>query len=242
MFRRFTRVVTTCAMVAVATACSDITQPPVRPELKPRFSHGGPSETICAGIIITGVHDNVTVPPGQSCSAIGATILGNFKALQDSRVGITGTTIGGNVEGDGPDFIQVFGASRVDGNIVITGSGIIPPQSGATTVALLDVTVTNGDVHILKSVPNAIFLQNVTVEKGSMKVEDNDGGPVFLLGNRVAQNLQVIKNVGNGHTVTGNIVGQTLQCFDNVGAFVGGPNVAEQAQGQCFASPPPATP
>jgi hypothetical protein len=233
MRHRFTRGAATCAIMLVVGACTDITRPPpAQRDLRPSFSHGGPSETVCVGVI-TGTHDNVTVPPGQGCTVSAALVLGNVKALEDSRVGIVGSTIRGNVEGDGPEFIQVFGGTTVDGNIVVTGAGIDPPQSGPTTVALLNVTVTNGDVHVLKTIANAIFMQGVTVSKGSMKLEDNTGGGVQLFNNFVAQNLQVFKNAGD-HIVTGNVVGQNLQCFDNVGTFVGGPNVAEQAQGQCF--------
>jgi hypothetical protein len=53
--------------------------------------------------------------------------------------------------------------------------------------------------------------------------------------NTVGGNVQVLKNRGEGpKTVLDNTVRQDLQCNKNDEPFVGGPNVAHQAEGQCF--------
>lgn len=233
---------TLCTIVLVVSACTDATQPPPIPD-GPRFSHGGPSETICQ-IFISGTHDNVTVPPGQTCFVSGATILGNVKALQDANLFVLNSTVQGNVEGDGPDALQVFGGSTVGGNIFVTGAGISPPVDGFTTVfigsvgGLGGITTVLGDVHVLKASANTIFVSEVNFVNGSLKVEDNFTLGLLIINNQVAQNLQVFKNESGGFkNVFGNVVGENLQCFENSPPFLGGPNTAKHAEGQCFAGP-----
>jgi hypothetical protein len=51
----------------------------------------------------------------------------------------------------------------------------------------------------------------------------------------VAQNIQVNKNRGSGgKAVQDNQVFQIVQCKENTSPFVGGPNAAAGAEGQCF--------
>jgi hypothetical protein len=81
-----------------------------------------------------------------------------------------------------------------------------------------------------------------TLSKGNIKVEENTVTSVFGFGaglrvdqNRVAGDLQVFKNRGPAQkTVQGNTVGENLQCKKNSPPFVGGPNAAKKAEGQCF--------
>ena len=78
------------------------------------------------------------------------------------------------------------------------------------------------------------------VLKGDIQVRENTIAPfVRSLGvdnNFVLQgNVQVFKNAGEGRkTVQNNQVGKDLQCFENTPPFVGGPNVAQKREGQCF--------
>jgi hypothetical protein len=125
----------------------------------------------------------------------------------------------------------------VDGNIFITGAG---PPTLDIGLFISAVTVTGGDVHILKTNASAIDVTGVVLRRGSMKLEDNVVLGLSITNNRVAQNLQVFKNQGGGKTVAGNVVGENLQCFDNEpqATFVGGPNAARKAEGQCFAGLP----
>jgi hypothetical protein len=231
-----------CLTALALGACSDATQPPAtQEEPKPSFSHGGPSETTCTGVM-TGIHHNVTVPPGQTCFLVEATVLGNVKALRDAILSVDLSTVHGNVEGDGPDVFQVGIGSTVHGNVFVTEAGNVPlPGGGLATVAIGSlnpegpITTIGGDVHILKSNGNLIRVGRVNLTGGSMKVEENNVR-VFLriVNNVVAQNLQVLKNRDGSKFVTDNQVGQNLQCFENSPPFVGGPNTARQAQGQCF--------
>jgi hypothetical protein len=79
-------------------------------------------DTPCTGTMTGGTFDNVVVPPGATCVLIEATVLGNVKALEDSRLCIDFSDIGGNVEGDKADVVQIFG-SDVRGQISIKEGG-----------------------------------------------------------------------------------------------------------------------
>jgi len=57
-------------------------------------------DTPCTGTMTGGTFDNVVVPPGATCVLIEATVLGNVKALEDSRLRVDFSDIGGNVEGE----------------------------------------------------------------------------------------------------------------------------------------------
>jgi hypothetical protein len=224
--------------LAVACDTTNTTAPgPGQPD-NPSYSHGGPSETTCEDVVITGTHDNVTVPPGRGCRIVGATILGNVKALLRSRLDVAQSTVHGNIDGDGAERFDLL-QSTVGGNIFLTGGGIEDAPFGTPFILVTSVTVLNGDLHILKSTGNSISVTAVVLDKGSMKIEDNVPRGYHIAGNRVAQNLQVFKNkTVFGGTVTGNVVGGNLQCFDNDPPPLGGPNVAQQAQGQCFVGTP----
>ena len=130
--------------------------------------------------------------------------------------------------------------------------GMTPPNvilgditfSGATLAAVVcNAVLPNGNIAVLKSrASHLVVVGEPTscggniVEKGNITVEDNvatDG--IIITKNEVAQNLQVIKNRSTGDmSVTRNVVGANLQCFENTGVFVGGPNSAQKAEGQCF--------
>jgi hypothetical protein len=73
------------------------------------------------------------------------------------------------------------------------------------------------------------------------RVEQNlqifeNSGDAFVATNMVGHDMQVLKNTGSA-VVVSNTVEQTLQCFDNRPTFVGGPNAARKAEGQCFVGP-----
>jgi hypothetical protein len=200
-------------------------------------------DTQCVGFL-TGVHDNVVVPPGATCFLNNATVNGNVKALQDSRLFMTGDTVFGNVEGDKAENVSVRN-SVVRQNILIKEGET--PGPGFNDAIVCATTVQEGNIQVEKMAGEIVigafqaFCQPNIVEKGTIKVEDNlvVGGAFFGLQirqNQVAQNLQVFKNKGPGapKVVQGNTVGQDLQCFENDQPFIGGPNAAQKAEGQCF--------
>jgi hypothetical protein len=92
-----------------------------------------------------------------------------------------------------------------------------------------------GDVDVVKNT-GRVEVEFNTVG-GNVKVEDNVIGAagMSVAGNQVTGNMGVFKNSGDGaKQVVANTVGQNLQCFDNTPPFLGGPNAAGKAEGQCL--------
>ena len=203
----------------------------------------------------TGTFDNVVVPSGARCTLSNSTVKGNVKALENSGLVINnGSKIGGNVEGDKADLVQIRDGTTVHGNVLIKegGPALVPPAGallcsggGPLTpceVALVNSTIEGGNTQVEQmtgdvAIGDNIF-QGTVIGKGNLKAEQNfiPPGNLFQIElNVVAQNLQVFKNTGPGFKqVVNNTVGQELQCFENDPTFVGGPNTEEKAQGQCF--------
>jgi hypothetical protein len=96
----------------------------------------------------------------------------------------------------------------------------------------------NGNIHILRGrfpLGDWTVFQS-TVLNGNIIAEDNEA--IFF--SRVAQNplvsgnVQIFKNTGTAQkNVRLNTILQDLQCFENDPPFLGSPNVARKAEGQC---------
>jgi hypothetical protein len=246
------------------------------------------SDMPCVGTLTGGTYDNVVVPPGATCVLIGATVLGNVKALEDSSLRVFNSNVRGNVLGEKADIVEVFGSSvreniiikeggparppmppasfpvcigqpvpceaRISGTTVEEGSIQIEKMQGSVVVESNGVlSPIRGNVQVKENVAAAGDLVRVTSNRvaQNLQVEDNVVARVrnppffffhglFVAGNTVGQNLQVFKNTGPGaKDVSLNTVSESLQCFDNDPPFVGFPNVAREAQGQCGATPLP---
>jgi hypothetical protein len=199
------------------------------------------NDTTCIGSL-TGFHDNVVVPGGATCTILNAQIKGNVKALPGSVLNLSGgTTVGGNVEGDKPNNVQIFGAGNVvRGDIQVKEGG-----NGTQGVSVCGVTMPDGNIQIEKMFGGVfvggsgcagVFGGGNRLAKGSIKVEENFVTAAFGLriGQNQADQIQVFKNTGPGaKTVANNTVRQNPQCKKNQAPFVGTPNTARHRQGQC---------
>lgn len=213
-------------------------------------------DTQCVGVIGPFEDiDNVVVPRGQECVLVGADVKGNVKALRGSSLVAISNRIGGNVEGDRPQNIALLGTDTdptiVGGNVSITGvTGPGLPFDGLTVnAAVCDTILPGGNISIEKSrggtiavgSPDPTICGGNELGKGNIVVQQNlIPAPelFFVADNEVGGNLQVFKNRGDGaKSVSGNTVRQNLQCKRNDQPFVGGPNVAGKAEGQCSAGP-----
>lgn len=214
-------------------------------------------DTQCTATL-TGTHDNVVVPPGQTCVLNGATVLGNVKALQDSRLAISGSNVRGNVAGDKADIVQVnFSTVREDISIKEGGpaSAVALPGAfffcfGAGTpceALVFNSTIEEGNIQIEKMEGDSVVqdsgLLSLSPIRGNILAYENfvPADSFFDVSRTsVTQNIQVYKNRGPGPKfVTGNLVGENLQCFENEPPFFTFGNVARQVQGQCTAAPLP---
>jgi DUF4097 and DUF4098 domain-containing protein YvlB len=206
-------------------------------------------DTICTGVV-TGPHDNVVVPPGAFCTLQGAQVMGNVKVLEDATLQANASRIEGNVQGDKSRGVLLQFQTQVEGDFQVkggsqsaagtTGFDILTRVGGDAKVeenqgrTFIDAATVGGDIHVLKST-GFIEVEFNTVG-GNVKIEDNvPRSGMTIFGNQVAGNMQVFKNRGTApKQVVLNVVREDLQCFENDPPFVGGPNAAQKAEGQCF--------
>jgi hypothetical protein len=167
--------------------------------------------TILGGQSIDG---NVSVSKAIAFTLVDSNIEGNVDVMKVSFVSLSGPRVDGDVE-----------LKKSDGQVQICG-----------------LHVDDGDLVVEKFEGDHLFVLGepacppLVIADGDLKVVDNT--PTIGLrvdGAQVAENLQVKKTRGGGFkAVQNNVVGDTLQCSRNETPFVGGPNTAQQAQGQCF--------
>ena len=205
-------------------------------------------ETLCVGVL-TGAHDNVIVPSGAACTLQGAQVKGNVQIQSEGSLLANATVIGGNVQGGNVNFVLLQFQTQVGGDLQIKGSnagttsghdiltsvgGDSQLEENAGTV-FVDAATIGGDLEVKKNTGRLEIEFNLV--SGNVKIEDNVVPPtgMSILGNRTPAGLQVVKNSGAGpKQVVSNTVGGNLQCFENAASFVGGPNAAAKAEGQCF--------
>jgi hypothetical protein len=235
------KVAFTLALVLVGAACQDATAPaPVTSASPPRLSISG-GDTRCVSALPPGTYGNITVPPGETCVLTTSRVEGNVKALRNSRLVMHNVHVEGNVDGIQVQAIAItavpLGLGSVGGNIQIKESDVFAPGAGNVFIEINSIEVLTGNIQIEKNAMNEIAINNNSVLKGNVKIEENTVVFVHnIRDNRVAQNVQIFKNRGLPAVtaVQNNFVGADLQCFENSGPFVGGPNSARKAEGQCF--------
>jgi hypothetical protein len=212
--------------------------------------------TLCEGTLPTGVYDNVVVPEGTFCNLSDSIVRGNVTALERSRlvmvrdeangnvkglqqaeVVIVDTEVRGNIKGDKADVVAVI-TSIVSGNIHIVGANV-PGPFGPVSAYVHGTRLPQGNIHIEKNTTLGVIIGNTVLEKGNVKIAENVvHSPIFGLvirANQVAGNMQVFKNSGPAEKfVQFNDIRAALRCFENTAPFIGGPNLAQKAEGQCF--------
>jgi hypothetical protein len=228
--------------LALATACDSVQEPGGATGDASSSPGDTPAETPaipintdenfdCRGTV-RGTFANVFVPAGATCRLQRSTVNGNVLAREGSRLYVSDTRVAGNIDGVEARVVQVKGG-WLGGSIQIADGS----SAGELGAAVYGGTVlTQGNIQIIKMNTGGIRIADVRLRKGNIKVEENSiGSSLEVARNSVAQNIQVNRNRGGGRkTVHGNRVYQIVQCKENTSAFVGGPNAAAEAEGQCF--------
>jgi hypothetical protein len=202
------------------------------------------------GATVTG---NVLVKPGASLRASATDIGGNVKGIDSAWVCLQfGSTAGGNFDVMGGLAGTTTG---FDISTSVGGNAKVRQNAGLT---FIDAAHVDGNVDV-SSNTGTLEIEFNTID-GNVKVDDNDvsttytGGPaqplpggcgfptslffntggMSLLGNLLpTNNMHVFDNTGAGNkTVALNTVKHVV-CLGNSLPFVGGPNVADMATGQC---------
>jgi hypothetical protein len=220
------------AVVGVLTmaACEDAARP-VAVEQGPELAvTGTDGSTRCVGTVQPGTFQDVVVPPGATCVLNNSIVQNNVTALERSRLFMSNTRVGGNVDAQKARVVQVDGGT-VGGNIQIREGSSSTEGSGVRATKL-----PGGNIQLEKNTAPRLWIENVTLDNGSITVVENRvSESLSIRDNKVANNLRVLRNRGAGSKVVqGNVVGDNLRCRENAPPFVGGPNDAAEAEGQCF--------
>lgn len=201
---------------------------------------GGPTaaatsgSTECVGLLI-GAFDKVEVPPGATCTLANSTVAQWVKADAGSGLLMFNTRVGGNVMGLSPRYTQILDRSHVEGSVHIDNAGDLFLASCALA---FNVTI-DGNFHCNSGNPAAPRVLAVVTIGGSADIIGNFIPPGFILQlqqARIGNTAHVSNNSGtaNFKVVNFNTVSKTLVCENNDLPFIGGPNTAARAQGQCF--------
>jgi hypothetical protein len=200
----------------------------------------------CNGVLTGPIPGNVVAPQGSACTLFNAQIAGNVFAFEGSTLSAESSEIAGNT--------TVRGATSASLLVTFVGGDVTTVDTGHTSVDLFSTV--GGNLEVVEgggfSLSISEVIGNLRVERTSGLIEvgetlirgeaqffDNGAaGPAASLDvvdNIVLGNLQVYRTRGLlPKVVADNRVGQNVQCFDNDPPFVGGPNEAQQSQGQCF--------
>jgi hypothetical protein len=201
-------------------------------------------DTRCNGLLV-GTFDNVVVPRNSSCTLFSSVVTGNVTVRRGGSLLSQSNEIAGNVEGDQPRWVGSL-ADRIGGNFDITaatGPGFLF-LTFSVNVFICGSTLTGGDVAVEKSRGGTVAIGSQTPfcpgndVAGNILVQENlipPGEVMPVDRNVVGGNVQVFKNRGMGaKSVVANEVRENVQCKENDEPFVGGPNLAAQAEEQCF--------
>jgi hypothetical protein len=216
-----------------------------------------PRNTACTLEAPTVVRGNLTVFEGGFLLIEGVRVGGNLKFLERAGASVINTWIDGNLEADKPGVLDIGSVTVVVGNILIKDA----PAGGFLELSVVEVLT--GNIEIVNNNNGGLIeVDFVFVHRGSLKIANNKASEVRVVdsevaqnlqlfeneaatsysvtGNTVGQNLQVLKNKGAAGTISLNRVVQNLQCFENKAVvFIGEPNAAGKAEGQCFVGPIP---
>lgn len=165
-------------------------------------AHAG--DTVCVGAL-SGAHDNVTVPAGETCIISDAQIEGSVKVYGGVDI-YSPTTIKGSIDGEsGNTGVRLWGGANlvVEGNVQINKSPGSPAGSGYWAG-----TQIHGNFQYEENV--GFLTAAGGLIGGNFKAEKNTGGG-DIVGNTISQNLECKENTP-ALFQAGNVVGGALKC------------------------------
>ncbi len=159
--------------------------------------------------IITGIHGTVTIPKGNYCELLQATVVGNVIAERGAvQLGIDNSQITGHVSATAITDNGWICGSRIGGSVIITHSANNP-----------DVTTSPGTWDIGSPDPN--YCGNTQFDP--------------VPGNAIGGDLTFTKNASGG-ALANNDIEQDLTCSGNVPPPTGSNNQVDQhTSSQCAA-------
>ena len=211
-------------------------------------------DTPCVGTL-TGMFENVVVPPGVECTLTNSLVTGNVKVLENSKLRFGNNEIRGDLIGDKAEVVDSLdpplGApnNRIGGNVEVVGGNV---DDLGSDFELINDTV-GGNVKV-ENVTGDIVIQNVNVPNGNIQLFKNlvtgthDPGLLIEFGLVVFStgvpngDVQVFENQIAADSLLAlgfNSVGSDMQVFKNEGPgakFVVANTIRENLQ--CFENDP----
>jgi hypothetical protein len=163
--------------------------------------------TCHSGTILTGIHGTVTIPKGNYCELLQATIVGNVIAQSGAvQLGIDNSQVSGRISATGITDNGWICGSRIGGDVVVTSS------------------VSNPDVQFSPGTWDIGY-----ADPGYCGNTQFDPVP----GNAIGGDLK-FKNNASGGELSNNDIEHALNCSGNTPSPAGSNNqVDEHATGQC---------
>jgi hypothetical protein len=199
------------------------------------------------------IRGNLVVPAGASCGlGEGTTVTGNVTVEADAHLGVSDAFIGGNVNVGAGATLHSFG-STIDGNVrgegfsgVILGSslnfderavvnGNVTLTGGTGEVEFYHLRV-DGRVAIRDSTLHYVRIFNTQVIRGLTVEGNNLAGSMDITANTIGGSLQFTNNVNevSSPSITGNTIRGSLSCEGNDPAPVVLNNTVDgRTTGQC---------
>jgi hypothetical protein len=182
-------------LVISALACGLLAMPSA-------FAQSSDNNTVCTGPFLSGVHDNVVVPPTASCTIIGAEIRGDLVNYGNASVNST------EILGDLESYFAVDIDLGQLGPVTVHQSVQVIGTAAGQTVNVLGSDL-HGNFSFLENKAN-LQLHGNTVG-GNVKAQKNTGGGT-MSGNTIRGNLECKENVPQifdaGNVFTPNAGGQ----------------------------------
>jgi subtilisin family serine protease len=135
-------------------------------------------ELVCTGTLGTVTVDNLLVPPGQTCTLVGAQVQGTLKVEGGATLNAARVSVAGSVQAKGAASVSIDD-STISGSVQIEESGS----------ARLDASSVNGDVQFFKNTASLTITNNTI--GGNLQCKENvltpTGGGNAVQGNREDQ-------------------------------------------------------
>ena len=172
---------------------------PRAPQPAPPSATSPTSPGACDGFIGAVTVDEVTVPPGATCTLVRTRVEGNISVGSGATLVARGVVVDGDIESEGARAVTVTDKSSIGGNLQLEDGG-----SSTVKGARID-----GDLA-WESQGGALVAIGNTI--GGNLAADENRGRLTISGNHVGGDLQCEENTPApevaGNTVGGNAEGQ----------------------------------
>ena len=193
--------------------------------------------TQCSGAFTGTTPGNLTVPSGDFCIIIGASIGGNV-LVSPGAIGFHShhSTINGSVLSPGPIVFDVRVLDSTVGHNVLVGQMRAGTAGGICRSTIGDNVILEnnaGFMNVGSGFPFDVcpFPTSGNHIGGNLIVDDNSGGNTII--NNTVDGSVLVNDNTNFEDIFDNLIGHTLECNDNTPPPSSAANTASNFVGQC---------